>query len=1569
MNRFFFLSTALFIATGVAGAAGVSHRAYAGSGTSCEHYSGHASVEGKWGSERSITETSAFVPIACREDRLLYGDVRLKADNRGNREGNVGVGLRELKENGVAGGYVYLDRRRSGATEKLFTQTTLGAEWLAEDWEVRGNAYVPLSGKKQMGTSGGEALSDPYLAGSGIYVDVAGRNAVVEKPLWGADAEVGLKLPGRDFWMHAGAFAFDASEVEGLAGGRLRATYKVTDRIALTAEGQYDNVRGRQGWLGVRYTIPFGDSKTKHTGLKHRMTVDPVRDVDIVTAAVEEQVTPAHAAPVENTSTETAQRVIHVDNSAGGGGDGTLENPFNTLAAAQAILQDFDILYINRGTGTSAGMNAGLSVTHNNVWVIGSGTAFVYDAGRFYAPVEENFSGTVLAAAAAAPVITNAGGNGDGISVTGANAWIGGVTVSGAARNGIYALSSAGTDLGDITISDVTVTGNTGSGIVIETGAGSSFGTASIMDATTSGNAGRGIYALVQAGGDIENITLSDIISNNNTGAAGRGIELSISGAGSTVNTATLNDIATSSNAGIGTIVNVQINSHLSTLNMNSVSSNADASRGIYLRAEAGGNIDNITADNTTVTNTSGTGRGMEIIASGAGSTISSAIVENSIFNNNASVGLLVQATNSGVVSDAFIRGNNTSNNAAGVGAQVMAEISGLISNVEISDLTTNANGNRGLYVISRTSGDMGTVTLEGITANNNSGADGRGIEVTATDAGSTISNVTMTETAMSGNAQQGALVQASTNASIGTVDVEDMTSTGNLGADGRGLQLLVGSGSSITTTEITDSTFTGNAAEGLYITPLNGGFLDEITIADITASANNSRGVHILVQGGSDVNTISADNITALNNTGANGRGMEIGIAGAGSTINSAAVSDSTFTGNNGVGLYLLGTGGGLVNSASFSDVTASGNANTGINVTLTSGADLGTLDIDGATVSGNTTASGRGIYVEVTGAGSTLTTANISNVAASSNGASGLFVTSASNGLVSTLNVSNVSSNQDDSRGIYLLAQTGGDIGTITADNLTATNIGGAAGRGMEIIANGAGSVITSSTVTNSTFNTNASIGFLYQAINSGVFTAAAINNSSAAANTGRGIYILAQADGDYGTVSLDNITVQNNTGAGGYGVQFLVTGAGSTVNSATLDNITASGNGQPGVYGGATTSGLISSLSISGANVTTSGFSGGIVVDANASAITSVDISDSTSSGNTTRGVYVIAQGNGDIDALTVDNVTAQNNTGASGIGLNIVATGAGSTVVNSTVRNSTFSGNAQQGYFANATIANGFTNVVLEDTSSTGNTLQGAYVLLQNASANSVTIDNLTSTGNTDATSGRGLEIAAINSALTTLTLRDSNISGNASNGTYTRSATNGLIGTFDIDNTVMSGNVGRGALIQTQSGGDYGTITIDGLTAQNNTGVNGHGLQLQIDAANSVLTSATISGSSIFSGNAQSGVYLQATNTSTVSGINIHNITSTGNGASGIYFDDDTINPYVVDMGGGALGSTGNNRIFDNTGAELRVDLDGGELKAENNWWGVGTGLAGGEVTLEVNSTVDSTPFLATDPGP
>jgi hypothetical protein len=1366
----------------------LSGAVYAGSGPSCAHYAGHASVEGKLGSERSITETAAFVPLACREDRLLYGDVRLKADNRGNREGNVGFGVRALKENGVAGGYVYLDRRRSGATEKLFTQTTLGAEWLAEDWEVRSNAYVPLSGKKQMGTSGGEALSDPYLAGSGIYVDVAGQNAVIEKPLWGVDAEAGLKLPGKDFWMHAGVFAFDASEAEGLAGGRLRATYKVTDNIALTAEGQYDNVRGRQGWLGVRYTVPFGGPKEKATGLKRRMTADPVRDVDIVTAAVEEEVAPAYTAPVENTETETAQRVLHVDNSAGGGGDGTLENPFNTLAAAQAVLQDFDILYINRGTGTTAGMNAGLTVARNNVWVIGSGTDFVYDAGRFRAPTESNLSGTVMVAGGLAPVITNAGVNGDGINVTGADTFIGGVTVDAAARHGIYALSNAGTNLGGITVQDVTVTGNTQNGILIETGAGSSFSEAAVSDASISGNAGRGIYALVQAGGDIDDVTLSDIVSQNNTGANGRGIEIGISTAGSTIGTVTVEDSSFTGNAAQGLYVVGSNSGLISDININDIIASTNANTGVQVAVASGADIATLDVDGITAnSNTTASGRGFYLDVNGAGSTVTTANLDN------------IATASSG-----------------GFGSYVNVQTDGQLSTLNMNDVSSNLDNSRGIYILAQLGGDIGTMVADAMSATNIAGAAGRGMEVIASGVGSTINSATVENSTFNSNLNMGLLYQAITSGVITTSVVRNTTASSNTGL---GIEMLAQIAGSMNT----------------------------VTLENITANSNAGRGVYIFAQSDGDIATATVDNLTAQNNTTANGRGIEIGSTGNGSTIGSMTVENSLFSGNAQEGAYLYAT----------------------TNTTTTTNA----------------------------------------------------------------VNITNVTSTGNSSRGVYVVASVDADMGQITIDGLTSQNNLGANGRGLEIFATGVGSSIAGITLENSTFTGNAAIGAHLTAGSSASITTIGISDVTASANASQGLLVQAQSDGDIGTVTIEDTTTQNNTGANGVGLQVLATGAGSTVTSAILDNITASGNANYGIYGAGSTSGVLSSIEIKNSHAS-NGSSYGIALDGLANGvITTATVRDSVASGNAGVGLAARALTGGDIGTFVARNMTVQNNTGR---GIVASAEAANSILTSATVRDSVLSGNGGDGgvYILSQTTGL-ITAATVSNVQISNNVNRGLYaVALTGGDIGTLTIDNVTSNNNT-AINGRGIQIQADGngSTITSATVTNSTVSGNANIGFYGMTQTSGIISSLSVSNLTTTGNASNGISIDSLTGGQT-YATLDDITSSGNTAI---------------------------------GIVIASSSNSTLN-TSVRNSTSTNNGQNAVFIDDDTTGAYIVDLGGGTLGSTGNNRFFGNTGTEVRLDFDNGDIKAENNWWGNAAGLQAGELTTEAG-TIDTTPFLAADPGP
>lgn len=482
----------------------------------CREYSGHVSVEGRLGTERSIGETALFAPIACSNDKLLFGDLRYKTDDDNNHEGNAGLGFRSLREKGVVGGYAYFDRRRSGATDKLHSQITVGAEWLVEDWEVRANAYVPITDEKyvSVGPARGTAISDPYLSGSGIYIEQAGGHSFKETPLYGGDIEGGFKLPDTNVWLHMTAFSFGADDAESVNGGRVRASWNVTDNLTLFAEGQHDTVRERQGWVGVRLSVPFGGPGQRQEGLRARMTSSPVRDIDVVTSGKVERTSPDETVPVLNTETGDPQRVIYVDNSAAGGGDGSKESPFNTLAAAHAVLQDYDTLYISRGDGTTVGMNAGLAISQRAVHVIGEGSAFVYDGTRLTtASGGTGADATVLLAAGLAPVITNTAG--DGVRVTSDQVNLTGFTVDGATGDGIVVEASGATaSAQDVSIDNVTSVNNR-MGIYVHGANGGAVST-KIENSVTTNNSQHGIAVY-----DDTNDTFEVDLGGGDLGSAG----------------------------------------------------------------------------------------------------------------------------------------------------------------------------------------------------------------------------------------------------------------------------------------------------------------------------------------------------------------------------------------------------------------------------------------------------------------------------------------------------------------------------------------------------------------------------------------------------------------------------------------------------------------------------------------------------------------------------------------------------------------------------------------------------------------------------------------------------------------------------------------------------------------------------------------------------------------------------------------------------------------------------------------------------------------------------------------
>ncbi len=454
------------------------------------------------GHERSIFMTEFWVPFAQSDskDNVLYGSLRMMGDNQDNREGNLGVGYRQAIDTngfkGLVGVHGWLDRRITQRGSKTH-QLTGGLEWLGESVDVRLNGYIPLSDKREIEIPNTNPQG-PALVGTGIVVDTNG--AVLEEPQGGFDLELGLELGQysefiRDntdsFRVYVGGYYFDGPNTENVAGWRTRFTADVTENIQFGARFQRDDERGAQGFLEATFRFPFGHKKSyRKEGIRARLDESPERDIDIVTNEVVTDT--GDRVQVLNQTTGTAQEVLHVDNTAAGGGDGSAENPFNTLSDAQTASSAHSIIYVAQGDGADTNQDQGIVLNQTGQQLIGSGANFVYDAGKFTTANGASPTSILIAPATAAPVISNGNVNGDGITVSADNITVAGITVDGSNRDGIVVeADGAAASAQNITIQNVT-TQNNRHGIYIY-GANDGAVSAKVQSAVTTSNSQHGI--------------------------------------------------------------------------------------------------------------------------------------------------------------------------------------------------------------------------------------------------------------------------------------------------------------------------------------------------------------------------------------------------------------------------------------------------------------------------------------------------------------------------------------------------------------------------------------------------------------------------------------------------------------------------------------------------------------------------------------------------------------------------------------------------------------------------------------------------------------------------------------------------------------------------------------------------------------------------------------------------------------------------------------------------------------------------------------------------------------------
>ncbi len=632
-------------------------------------------VEGNWrySNDRSILMSEFWVPLAQNEidGSVLFGDVRLMGDNNSNKEFNIGVGYREIVNtkllgDAVAGGMVWYDRRFT-ARDSRFNQITVSGELLGEKWDIRANGYVPLNNSKNH-TQANPNNSNAGFAGTQILVNT--DQSVVEEALPGVDIEVGRKVDFLDkitdvTRIYAGAYHFEGDRVDNVSGLRARIASDISTDVQLGARYQYDDVRGSQTYLEATVRLPWGVKKSfKEEGVRSRLDEAPERDIDIVhnETVIDEGVNKV----LFNANTQVAQNVVHVDNTAAGGGDGSFETPFDTLVAAEAAAVANDLIYIHRGDGTTTGQNSGIILNDPGQMLVGSGVDLLFNDQRFTTSNGLDIKNSVVVQASTAnPVITNAAGSGVGATADGV--FIAGITVDGANANGVFAsnLSNANWSKGT-TITNVTVLNSGNHGLSVQSdGVGSRIEKINISNNFTDNNGNRGVFVQTSNGASMFDVKINGNTANNNF----------------------FDGITIRANRG---------NSHVDKIYISNNIANNNGSRGIYTDAVNSGIADNVSISNNVATtnNLQGFFSSARNGLFGIGQLGEISYYDNQAINN-VSHGFFSSAAQGEIQRVKYH--NNVSQGNGEDGISLLAEENGNISQVAIENNTLILNVEHGL--------------------------------------------------------------------------------------------------------------------------------------------------------------------------------------------------------------------------------------------------------------------------------------------------------------------------------------------------------------------------------------------------------------------------------------------------------------------------------------------------------------------------------------------------------------------------------------------------------------------------------------------------------------------------------------------------------------------------------------------------------------------------------------------------------------------------------------------------------------------------------------------------------
>ncbi|WP_395256164.1 right-handed parallel beta-helix repeat-containing protein [Alienimonas sp. DA493] len=699
------------------------------------------------GYENGYTRASAFFPWLTIDGNGLFF---LDAGGFGSYDRgaglNVGVGARRYFAgmNRIVGANAWFDldsnfdRDFSDSldTDVSFTRFGLGLESIGRLVTVRANAYVPLNDSEAIFSS----LSAPTFVGNNIALT---ETTVDRLSYGGVEGEIGGPLPmlgtyGANGFV--GAYLLAHDDANNDVGVSSRLDWRMSDAVNVGAQLTSDDVFGTNVWLNFTLATPQGSwYDFMRTGWFQQPEVYNQLDSAVVRQHRAMTIDKLDTRSDNLQNADGADILVcHIDPTAAGGGDGTVENPYGSfsplLSGNNCLDENCDIVrVIASANATTLVTNGPINLAANQQLLSSAERQYITAQYRGQLSSFElpGFTGGVR------PTLRNGMSTPSYVIGLNDNNVVSGFTISGIGGNGLPihdGIISVG-DCEDLP---------------------ADFNTFASHEAITSFNISRNTFTDVRDGVDIEHVGTGTgvFVGNTLTGNGVAGLQpgdagFAISGAGfdveaqsgsltllasdntisqfygEDVNRNGVQDVGEdfafplTPTEGAGK-VNEGFGMRIASLNGASVNSTllrnnvTDNETGVSI--EADGSTQNAFLQDNTVSENVGRSAGVQLLADN-GANLNSTLSGNTVANNGLApaTGDVIVSANIGTITfpdNLLLNGNF----APDLGSQVLAQVDGDAGGTGGSTLSLNLQDNT---ILSSTAGsDMVLVEANGLAGN-----------------------------------------------------------------------------------------------------------------------------------------------------------------------------------------------------------------------------------------------------------------------------------------------------------------------------------------------------------------------------------------------------------------------------------------------------------------------------------------------------------------------------------------------------------------------------------------------------------------------------------------------------------------------------------------------------------------------------------------------------------------------------------------------------------------------------------------------------------------------------------